>query len=392
MNDSIFTERNLTSTRDHQRRLMEQRIIQNYLGRFTIGLRSDYAIDSFILENGSWEPHLVALFNYFVKQGFTCVDAGANTGIHTLALASLVGPSGKVVAFEPSPEYSTRIGENIRLNPSLASRIEVHRSGLSDEAGTLKLFESGEKAGNAYMAKEYDSTLWNRFAPDIYTECPVIPLDTVIPTTKVDLIKIDVEGMEAKVFSGAMNIIRRDKPILIYETLVDDFGVERTGKMNTLVNDEGYYQFSGDRELQKLTRCHFPNLPEDVVAIHPDRLLSATPILHNCARYVFSGHECANTFGGDMFLTVACLARNTYAICWSAPGDDSPAMKIAFDDGRGNVCFEQVWNNEILVTTSQIISHTRGEGREICAITATIFRKNQRIQLNASLLGGQLRS
>jgi Protein-L-isoaspartate(D-aspartate) O-methyltransferase (PCMT) len=70
------------------------------------GLRCDLdlsqAIDLTIFVLGRFEPSTVAAFRRYVKPGATVLDIGANIGVHTLQLARLVGPQGRVLSFEPT--------------------------------------------------------------------------------------------------------------------------------------------------------------------------------------------------------------------------------------------------------------------------------------------------
>jgi FkbM family methyltransferase len=369
---------------------MTETLLHNYLEGISLRLSPSHAIEQHILTYGSWESHLYGYFKFFIKPGFSCIDVGANSGIHTLTMAALAGDSGSVLAFEPSPEYISRLRDNIALNGNLAPRIECRQMGLSDAPGELKLFESGAMSGNAYLAESMDETLWNRFGAEVFTTCRVAVLDDEIGKRRVDLIKIDVEGMEAKVLAGALKTVAREKPILVYETLVGDFGKERVGKMNRLVVDQGYYRFFIHPQLQKLIPCYFPNLPEDVLAIHPDRLLSAAPIIHNCTRFVFNGPEIISLFGSSMFLTVIGLDSENYAIAWSQGEDDSPTMKIVQDQGDGILVFKQDWQGIRLQTFASVIFHHDGVLQETTQPVVQIVGPQGVLNSFGGVLGGIL--
>src|SRR4029450_666424 len=62
-------------------------------------------------------------------------DVGAHIGFHTLGFSAIVGPRGRVVAFEPNPSNRDRLQQNLERNPDLAARIEVFSCGLSDHDG-----------------------------------------------------------------------------------------------------------------------------------------------------------------------------------------------------------------------------------------------------------------
>src|SRR5450756_2039953 len=63
------------------------------------------------------------------------LDIGANIGAHTLHLANLVGPNGRVMAFEPTDFAYRKLSRNLELNPSLASRVEAFHCFLTASDG-----------------------------------------------------------------------------------------------------------------------------------------------------------------------------------------------------------------------------------------------------------------
>src|SRR5262249_31927126 len=91
------------------------------------GLRYDLdlsqAIDLTIFVMGSFEPSTVAAFRRYVKPGATVLDIGANIGAHTLQLARLVGPQGRVLSFEPTDFAFAKLRRNLQLNPEIAGRV-----------------------------------------------------------------------------------------------------------------------------------------------------------------------------------------------------------------------------------------------------------------------------
>src|SRR5277367_4558563 len=91
--------------------------------------REDGAVSRPILA-GDYEAHLVPVFERFCRPGMTVVDVGANLGLYTLLASKLVGPTGRVVAIEPSSENCRLIllsveanrAENVELLPLALDR------------------------------------------------------------------------------------------------------------------------------------------------------------------------------------------------------------------------------------------------------------------------------
>jgi protein-L-isoaspartate O-methyltransferase len=61
----------------------------------------DEMINSYLAVHRYWEPTEEALMRRYVRPGMNVLDLGANIGYHTLSMASMVGPNGRVTAFEP---------------------------------------------------------------------------------------------------------------------------------------------------------------------------------------------------------------------------------------------------------------------------------------------------
>lgn len=148
------------------------------------------------------EPGTRRILQMIAPAGGTAVDVGASVGLHTLALARAIGPAGKLHAFEAEP----------RLEPFL--RRTLHANGLHQVE--LKILAVGAEHGEAvfHVARTIGhSSLYALGSPSEVREevkVQLRPLDELIPeTTKVDVIKIDVEGAELDVIKGAEKTLVR---------------------------------------------------------------------------------------------------------------------------------------------------------------------------------------
>lgn len=146
------------------------------------------------------------------------LDVGANVGFWTLPMAMALGLDGKIHAFEPVSSNNQRLRENVRLN-DMERTVTVHELGLSDSRASLAIslredFTNGSGTGNAAIVID-DSD--GRF------QCPVIEvntLDNIFPSlslTRLDFIKVDIEGHEDKFLKGAASTIAQFRPILHME-------------------------------------------------------------------------------------------------------------------------------------------------------------------------------
>jgi len=178
----------------------------------------DEAIDLTIYVFGRFEWSTIRAYKKYISPGSTVVDVGANIGAHTLPLARCVGSTGRVLAFEPTAYAFEKLSVNIGLNPELKSRIEPHRA--------LLLSSSQQKApGELWSSWPLDDQSGTDAEvcgkPMPVGDAAVYALDEFLeknhPGVKIDLMKIDVDGFEGEVISGARGVIEKYHPVLVLE-------------------------------------------------------------------------------------------------------------------------------------------------------------------------------
>jgi len=180
------------------------------LGDLRIRVAVDSKLSRYIFCE-TFEKAELNFLNRVLKPGDTFFDVGSNVGLFTLAAARVVGPTGKVVAFEPATEAFNSVTHNVHLN-RFDSIVTIHNIGISDTPGKLQLHESkdGFDAWNSFstpsMGDAYDKI-----------EVNVHPLDDFLSLTP-DLVKIDVEGWERYALQGAKALLSQaDAPVLLVE-------------------------------------------------------------------------------------------------------------------------------------------------------------------------------
>jgi len=171
---------------------------------FKMRLLTSHSIDFKILCGVGHEPETIAAIKRLVKPGMFAVDVGANIGWQTLHLASIVGAQGKVVAFEGSDWTYNRLQRNLLLNDFLWVETKRAAVGDTDIAEVEFQFPRGYRLdGKATETKQ---------------KVPMVRLDTALKhLPRIDFIKSDTDGHEPEVLNGAMEILKRDKPILLFE-------------------------------------------------------------------------------------------------------------------------------------------------------------------------------
>lgn len=164
---------------------------------------------------GSFEPNEFAFLDRVLKPGMVFVDVGANDGYYTLFAAQRVGPSGRVVAVEPSTRERANLERNIARNG--LGNVIVIPVALGAACGTaeLHLAQSAHSGHNTF----------GRFANDgvqaeSVEQVKVRMLDALagdVALDRIDVIKIDVEGAEASVIAGAREVLARTQPVIMLE-------------------------------------------------------------------------------------------------------------------------------------------------------------------------------
>jgi FkbM family methyltransferase len=173
----------------------------------------DHVIGLAILRGG-YEQHELAFAKSVLRPGDVAVDVGAHIGFFTIELAQTVGPRGHIYAFEPLPSNAALLEQSIREN-YYESRVTLERSAVSNKSGTatLRYAEHSLNTGGAFLSEGSVEGLGALSASTVRT----VRLDDYHLRRPVRLIKMDVEGAEPSVVSGARELIARDRPVIVSE-------------------------------------------------------------------------------------------------------------------------------------------------------------------------------
>lgn len=173
--------------------------------------RFDQYIGRSIALYGEYSEAEVDLYRQICKLGDTVIEVGANTGIHTLPLAKMVGGNGHVYAFEPQRLVFQTLCANMALNSLI--NVSCLPFGISDKSQTIQVKEVD------YMAPANFGGISIQAANQQQKTAPVTlrPLDQAVPDCPIKLLKIDVEGMELEVLKGSQQIIKQQQPIIYIE-------------------------------------------------------------------------------------------------------------------------------------------------------------------------------
>lgn len=180
---------------------------------------------------GCYELTKQEAFKKFVRPGSTFIDVGCNKGDFALLGSRLVGPQGRVLAFEPHPDNCQWVRKSIAKNAY--QNVELFEMALSDVNGTAELY-IGEKSGfhtlvpgQPFRSKGFIQVKTRRL--DDF-------LDEIGFTGSIGAIKIDVEGADMQVLRGAQKTISGNPGIIIFLDVHRYLGVNPTEVCNYLKN------------------------------------------------------------------------------------------------------------------------------------------------------------
>jgi FkbM family methyltransferase len=172
----------------------------------------DLIITWTILHYGSWEPAETDLFIRTIRPGDTVVDAGANVGYYTIIASRLVGPAGRVYAFEPDPANFELLRRNVELNG--LTNVVLEPKALSDLKGAIKLFLAPENKGDHRIYQPKGES-----RPSVDVEA--VRLDDYFKGLgrRVDVVKSDTQGAEGLILEGMTGLLegRSDGPTIFME-------------------------------------------------------------------------------------------------------------------------------------------------------------------------------
>ena len=163
---------------------------------------TDYIQKGLATSRTPYELEMLEDIRSRVKPGALVLDIGANIGNHALYLAAVAGC--RVEAFEPNPALCAAVRQSIALN-ALGDRLKLHETGL------------GRAPDRASFTTQKPSNLGSQSLALGSGEMLVSVLDTFGFDRPVEVIKLDVEGMELDVLDGAAALLQRDRPLVYVE-------------------------------------------------------------------------------------------------------------------------------------------------------------------------------
>ena len=184
--------------------------------RIGVGVHAGYSIyaaldDQLIgspVYHGVYEPNVTDVFRRYLRRGMNVLDIGANIGHFTMVAASIVGPGGIVTAVEANPDNAKLLEASRLLNNFDFVRLIC--AAAARDTGLMVLEMTGLNArANPIQTSEQ---LW------LMRVTPSLPLRAVLPGDRpLDFVKMDIEGAEYNAVLGFIEILKRDRPVIVSE-------------------------------------------------------------------------------------------------------------------------------------------------------------------------------
>lgn len=183
-------------------------------GRKLLVMPNDPGISKELLKFHMHEPVTTEFLSKKLKEGMTCLDLGANIGYYATLESKKVGKNGHVIAIEPSPVNFEYLKRNLELQKQ--GNAEAYNLACGSDDGEID-----------FLVSEFSNMcriLWEGVKPpagkNTIVKIPIRKLDTFLKEKsieKLDLIRMDIEGGEIKVFQGAKETIKKFKPMIQIE-------------------------------------------------------------------------------------------------------------------------------------------------------------------------------
>jgi FkbM family methyltransferase len=160
-------------------------------------------------------PDELEFLSRTIRAGDTAVDIGCHKGGFLYWLRRYVTASGRVYGFEPQPPLARYLKEIVALQRW--NNVVIEAAGVSSSNGSMELFVPGPEGRTSPGATLSPA---NPDEPYYRVRVPVVTLDEYFAARserRIACIKCDCEGHEMEVFKGAAGILRRDRPVLLFE-------------------------------------------------------------------------------------------------------------------------------------------------------------------------------
>ncbi len=257
----VETSLGFTGTRNRNRSisLMVDRLQNNGIEVFEVGghrvkfmTRTGPNLPTMVKNFTVDEPETLEWIDRYVTKGSRFWDIGANVGLYTV-YAGMTG--AQVSAFEPSAMNYSILNQQIHLN-GLSGNVQAYCIGLSDVSGVERLYIKDLHAGNVFNTVGESANQFGEFSAAFEQGIMSYSVDDFIDFAKIqppEHVKLDVDGIEAKILDGAEKTFSGIKTLLI-EVEGDE---NRQGELRDKITSFGLVDKTDSFDTKSTRNCLF---------------------------------------------------------------------------------------------------------------------------------------
>lgn len=218
------------------------------------------------------EAESMAVFRALVREGATAFDVGTHIGYVSLLFSRLVGPTGRVVSFEPGENNLPYTRTNLGPRPN----VTLIEKAVGPRSGTASFYLEDLTGQNNSLVEHYeglDATARTSVRPEVReVTVPMTSVDDYVAESGrvPDFIKVDVEGFELGVLEGARHTLQTRRPMLMVEV-----GSNATAEVFQLMRELGYAGYRPDGVLVRTDADRV----ENTFFLHPESHAAALATL-----------------------------------------------------------------------------------------------------------------
>jgi FkbM family methyltransferase len=219
------------------------------MANFSMALAQGEKPDQFLLDHftrgACYEPEVTWPMVRILQEGDTAIDVGANIGFFTLIMSRLVGPTGKVIAYEPGESNIEHLKLHLAMNDITNVKVIEQPAWCREEEVTFYINRDDRSSNALCDPGNFPANEQSRANP-FTIKMQAATLDaTPVMTTYPKLIKIDTEGAEQKVLEGAALLLQHPVPYILCE--LNPFGIPQFGDsiegLREFMREYGYETF-----------------------------------------------------------------------------------------------------------------------------------------------------